>query len=276
MLRGNLDLAEFVPTPTPLLAIKDVTLTYSNGGRRIVAAQNISLSVNQADRIVLLGPSGCGKSTLLKAIGGFIRPDRGTIALGGEPIIAPGPDRMMVFQEFDQLLPWKTVLGNVMFPMVASRTFDRKAARERARDIIARIGLEAFVDSYPHTLSGGMKQRVAIARALAMEPKMLLMDEPFGALDALTRRRMQHELLTLWDDLRFTLIFVTHGIEEGMIFGSRLLVMTPHPGTIHTEINVSAYGDTSRAEPSFGRLAGEIEDLLLERPGMRNGLGYDI
>jgi NitT/TauT family transport system ATP-binding protein len=276
MLRGNLDLAEFVPARTPLLAIKDVTLTYSNGARRIVAAQDISLSVNQADRIVLLGPSGCGKSTLLKAIGGFIRPDHGTIALGGEPIIAPGPDRMMVFQEFDQLLPWKTVLGNVMFPMVASRKFDRKAARERARDIIARIGLEAFVDSYPHTLSGGMKQRVAIARALAMEPKMLLMDEPFGALDALTRRRMQHELLTLWEDLRFTLIFVTHGIEEGMIVGSRLFVMTPHPGTIHTEINVSAYGDTSRAEPSFGRLAGEIEDLLLERPGMRNGLGYDI
>ncbi|MDB5392644.1 MAG: sulfonate transporter ATP-binding protein [Rhodospirillales bacterium] len=268
--------AGVVSAPAPLLALRDVTLTYANGGQQIIAAQNISLTVQTGDRIVLLGPSGCGKSTLLKAVGGFIRPAAGSIRLADKPITAPGPDRMMVFQEFDQLLPWKTVLGNVMFPMVASRKFDRKTARERARDIIRRVGLEAFVDAYPHTLSGGMKQRVAIARALVMEPKMLLMDEPFGALDALTRRRMQHELLSLWDDLRFTLIFVTHGIEEGIIIGSRLFVMTPHPGTIHTEINVNAYGDGSRAEPSFGRLAGEIEDLLLERPGMRNGLGYDI
>jgi NitT/TauT family transport system ATP-binding protein len=268
--------ADIVPEVMPLLALLNVTLTYETAGQQVVAAQNISLTVETGDRIVLLGPSGCGKSTLLKAVGGFILPDEGTIALAGQRITAPGPDRMMVFQEFDQLLPWKTVLGNVMFPMVASRKFDRKTARERARDIIRRVGLETFVDAYPHTLSGGMKQRVAIARALAMEPKMLLMDEPFGALDALTRRRMQHELLSLWDELRFTLIFVTHGIEEGIVVGNRLFVMTPHPGTIHTEINVNAYGDGSRAEPSFGRLAAEIEDLLLERPGMRNGLGYDI
>ena len=265
-----------VPASEPLLTLSDVTLTYENDGQQVIAAQNISLTVAQADRIVLLGPSGCGKSTLLKAVGGFIMPQSGTIELAGEAVTRPGPDRMMVFQEFDQLLPWKTVLGNVVFPMVASRRFDRKTARERAGDIIRRVGLERFTDSYPHTLSGGMKQRVAIARALAMEPRMLLMDEPFGALDALTRRRMQHELLSLWDDLRFTLIFVTHGIEEGIVVGSRLFVMTPHPGTIHTEIDVSPYGDGSRAEPSFGRLAGKIEDLLLERPGMRNGLGYDI
>jgi NitT/TauT family transport system ATP-binding protein len=269
-------LAETVSASAPLLTIADVTLAYETGGQPVIAAQNISLTVDEADRIVLLGPSGCGKSTLLKAVGGFIMPQAGSIRLAGVPVTAPGPDRMMVFQEFDQLLPWKTVLGNVMFPMVASRKYDRRTARARARDMIARVGLERFSDAYPHTLSGGMKQRVAIARALAMEPKMLLMDEPFGALDALTRRRMQHELLTLWEDLRFTLIFVTHGIEEGMIVGSRLFVMTPHPGTIHTEINVRAFGDGSRAEPSFGRLAAQIEDLLLERPGMRNGLGYDI
>jgi NitT/TauT family transport system ATP-binding protein len=249
----------------PLLALRNVTLAYSDTGRRVVATQDISLDVSQSDRIVLLGPSGCGKSTLLKAIGGFIPPESGTIQLAGVPITKPGPDAMMVFQEFDQLLPWKTVLGNVMFPMVASRRFDRATARVRARETIQRVRLDAFANAYPHTLSGGMKQRVAIARALALEPKMLLMDEPFGALDALTRRRMQHELLALWDELRFTLVFVTHGIDEALIVGSRVFVMTSHPGTILAEFDVREFGDHSRADPAFARLSGQIEDMLLER-----------
>jgi len=254
-----------VSVAAPLLTLRNVTLAYADAGRRVVAAENISLDVAQSDRIVLLGPSGCGKSTLLKAIGGFITPDSGNIQLAGAPVTEPGPDRMMVFQEFDQLLPWKTVLGNVMFPMVASRRFDRATASERALETIGRVGLEKFADAYPHTLSGGMKQRVAIARALALEPKMLLMDEPFGALDALTRRRMQHELLTLWEELRFTLVFVTHGIDEAIIVGSRLFVMTSHPGSILAEFDVREFGDHSRVDPAFARLEGEIEDMLLER-----------
>jgi len=248
-----------------LLTLRDVTLVYSDAGRRVVAAQDISLDVAESERIVLLGPSGCGKSTLLKAIGGFIMPDSGTIRLAGAPVTGPGPDRMMVFQEFDQLLPWKTVLGNVMFPMVASRRFDRATARERAMETIGKVGLEKFASAYPHTLSGGMKQRVAIARALALEPKMLLMDEPFGALDALTRRRMQNELLALWEELRFTLVFVTHGIDEAIIVGSRVFVMSSHPGSILAEFDVREFGDHSRADPAFARLEGEIEDMLLER-----------
>jgi len=250
---------------TPLLALRDVTLAYADAGRRVVAAEDISLDVAEGDRIVLLGPSGCGKSTLLKAIGGFIAPESGTISLAGAPVTKPSPDGMMVFQEFDQLLPWKTVLGNVMFPMVASRRFDRATARERAMETIGKVGLEKFSGAYPHTLSGGMKQRVAIARALALEPKMLLMDEPFGALDALTRRRMQHELLTLWEELRFTLVFVTHGIDEAIIVGSRVFVMTSHPGSILAEFDVREFGDHSRVDPAFARLEGEIEDMLLER-----------
>ena len=251
--------------PPPLLAADQVTLQYKTKDHLVTATWKVSFEVFAGDRYVLLGPSGCGKSSLLKSIAGFLPPVSGSFQLAGRPIERPGADRMMVFQEFDQLLPWKTVLGNVMFPMVASRRFGREVARERALDTIRRVGLEKFAGAYPHTLSGGMKQRVAIARALALEPKMLLMDEPFGALDALTRRRMQHELLSLWEELRFTLVFVTHGIEEAIIVGSRVFVMTSHPGSILAEFDVREFGDHSRADPAFARLAGEIEDMLLER-----------
>src|SRR5205085_835089 len=150
----------------------------------------------------LLGPSGCGKSTLLKAVGGFIKPAEGTISLNGAPVLRPGPDRIAIFQEFDQLPQWKTVEQNVMFPLLASGRAGRAEARETARHWLHRVGLERFADAYPHTLSGGMKQRVAIARALAMQPAVLLMDEPFAALDALTRRKMQELLTDLWDEVR--------------------------------------------------------------------------
>jgi sulfonate transport system ATP-binding protein len=256
-MSGSLDSAP------PLLSLSRVTLDYADGARTVTAARDISFQVGEGERLVLLGPSGCGKSTLLKAIGSFIRPSAGRILLDGREIERPGPDRLMVFQEFDQLLPWKTVLGNVMFPMLATGAHDRKTARERALDIIHRVGLDGFADAHPHTLSGGMKQRVAIARALVLEPKMLLMDEPFGALDALTRRRMQHELLRLWEEKPFTLIFVTHGIEEAILVGSRVLVLSPRPGRIEAEFDVAAFGDGSRTNPAFARLTGELEALLM-------------
>jgi NitT/TauT family transport system ATP-binding protein len=195
----------------------------------------VSFQVHQGDRFVLLGPSGCGKSTLLKAVGGYIRPVEGQILLKGQLIEKPGPDRVMVFQEFDQLLPWKTVLGNVLFALEASGRLRGAQALERAHEAITKVKLERFSDAYPHTLSGGMKQRVAIARGMAMEPDILLMDEPFAALDALTRRQMQDELLQLWEASRFTVIFVTHSIPEAVRVGNRIMLLSPHPGQVRAE-----------------------------------------
>jgi NitT/TauT family transport system ATP-binding protein len=214
----------------PLLVADAVTLQYKTQNQLVIATWKVSFEVHRGDRYVLLGPSGCGKSSLLKSIAGFLPPVSGSFHLSGRPIEQTGSARMMVFQEFDQLLPWKTVLGNVMFPLLVNRRLSRAGAREQARKVIAKVNLGAFEDTYPHMLSGGMKQRVAIARALAMEPAVLLMDEPFAALDALTRRKMQEELVALWDDVGFTVIFVTHSIDEALLIGNRILVMSPHPG----------------------------------------------
>jgi NitT/TauT family transport system ATP-binding protein len=166
-----------------------------------------------------------------------MRPVECAIRLKGQEVSKPGPDRMMVFQEFDQLLPWKTVKQNVMFALTASGKLAGKPAEDKALEYIAKVNLAKFADSYPHTLSGGMKQRVAIARGMAMEPDVLLMDEPFAALDALTRRKMQDELLQLWDDTHFTVLFVTHSIAEAIKVGNRILLLSPHPGQVKAEIN---------------------------------------
>jgi NitT/TauT family transport system ATP-binding protein len=221
----------------PLLDVRGVTLQYKTKDHLVTATYRVDFRVYGADRFVLLGPSGCGKSTLLKAVGGYLQPVEGEIRLKGEVVRRPGPDRMMVFQEFDQLLPWRTVIGNVMFPLVASGRLSGRAALEKAREAIAKVRLDKFADRYPHTLSGGMKQRVAIARGLAMEPDVLLMDEPFAALDALTRRKMQDELLALWEGTRFTVLFVTHSIPEAIRIGSRILLLSPHPGQVKAELN---------------------------------------
>jgi sulfonate transport system ATP-binding protein len=223
--------------PLPLLDVRGVTLQYKTKYRLITATYRVDFQVFRSDRFVLLGPSGCGKSTLLKAVGGYLAPVEGEIRLKGRTIGRPGPDRMMVFQEFDQLLPWRTVKENVIFPLVESGRLSGQAALDKALDCIAKVNLDKFADSYPHTLSGGMKQRVAIARGLAMEPDILLMDEPFAALDALTRRKMQDELLTLWEGTRFTVLFVTHSIPEAIKIGSRILLLSPHPGQVKAELN---------------------------------------
>jgi len=168
----------------------------------------------------------------------------------------------MVFQEFDQLLPWKTVKQNVMFPMLMSGKWGRREADERADSYIDKVNLTKFRDAFPHMLSGGMKQRVAIARAMAMEPAILLMDEPFAALDALTRRKMQEELLRLWDDIRFTVLFVTHSIEEAIIIGSRILVLSPHPGRVKAELNSHEFGHDHQEGAKFMELNKRIHDML--------------
>jgi NitT/TauT family transport system ATP-binding protein len=247
--------------PAPLLRAQDVGIDYATAAGSVRATHGVSFDVYEGDRFVLLGPSGCGKSTLLKAAAGFVRPSVGALLLRGRRIVGPGPDRIVVFQEFDQLPPWKTVRQNVMFPLLAGGV-KRKEAEERAAHWIDKVGLARFADAYPHTLSGGMKARVSIARALAMQPDILLMDEPFAALDALTRRRMQEELQTLWEEARFTMLFVTHSIEEALVVGNRILLLSPHPGRVRAEINSHQFGLASSGSTDFQAAAQRIHRLL--------------
>src|SRR5215472_11639354 len=222
--RGNA--VAYLPQET-LLEVRGVTLQYAAAQQLVTATYRVDFSIQSSDRFVLLGPSGCGKSTLLKAVGGYLEPTEGEISLRGKRVTHPGPDRMMVFQEFDQLLPWMSVLENVMFPLVETGKLGRAAARDKAMQYIEKVHLARVIDSYPHMLSRGM----------AMEPDILLMDEPFAALDALTRRQMQEELLQLWADTRFTLMFVTHSISEAIKIGNRILLLSPHPGEVVAELN---------------------------------------
>ena len=199
-------------------------------GRPVKALENISLAVEEREFIALLGPSGCGKSTLLYLMGGFLPIEAGTIKVDGKPVAAPGPDRGIVFQHF-ALFPWKTVLANVLYGL-ERQNLPRAERESRARHFIDMVGLTGFEDSYPSQLSGGMKQRAAIARTLAIDPDILLMDEPFGALDAQTRHLMQSELLAIWQRTPKTVIFVTHDVQEAVYLAGRVAVMSARPGKI--------------------------------------------
>lgn len=258
------DVLQEASLPEALFRAERVSLQYQTGDAIVQATRDVSFSIYKGDRFILLGPSGCGKSSLLKAAAGFIKPQSGAFTLNGKAISGPGPDRVVVFQEFDQLAPWKTVLQNVIFALRASRTLDKVQARERAEHYLHRVGLSNFLHAYPHTLSGGMKQRVAIARALAMEPAVLLMDEPFAALDALTRRKMQEELLQLWEETRVTLMFVTHSIEESLVVGNRILLLSPHPGRVRAELNSHQFSMDSAGSEQFQAATSRIHRLLFE------------
>lgn len=238
----------------PLLSVEGVTLRYATRKNIVTATWRVSFSVSQSNRFVILGPSGCGKSTLLKAVGGYVRPVEGSILLHGSKVTAPGPDRVFVFQEFDQLLPWKTVKQNITFALAAGARLRGGEAEERAMFFIEKVRLGEFANSYPHTLSGGMKQRVAIARALAMEPKILLMDEPFAALDALTRAQMQDELLQLWEGAKFTVLFVTHSIPEALRIGDRILLLSAHPGRVKAEVSARDCDEAGIENILFGHV----------------------
>lgn len=204
-------------------------------GREVLALDQVSIEVANREFVALLGPSGCGKSTLLYLIGGFLPVETGAIVVDGKPVVAPGPDRGIVFQNF-ALFPWKTVRGNILYGL--ERLGMPKQEREkRAMDFIELVGLHGFEDSYPAQLSGGMKQRTAIARTLAFDPKILLMDEPFGALDAQTRGLMQRELLAIWQRTPKTVIFVTHDVQEAVYLADRVAVMSARPGRIKTVVD---------------------------------------
>jgi NitT/TauT family transport system ATP-binding protein len=222
-------------------------------GRPVLALEDVSLDVRPREFLALLGPSGCGKSTLLYLIGGFLPIETGRILLDGAPIKGPGPDRGIVFQHF-ALFPWKTVLANVLYGLEKMGLAREERAR-RAKSFIDLVGLSGFEDSYPSQLSGGMKQRAAIARTLAIDPKILLMDEPFGALDAQTRHLMQTELLAIWRRSPKTVIFVTHDVQEAVYLADRVAVMTARPGRIKTVVDIGL----DKRDPAIAKSKAFIE-----------------
>jgi NitT/TauT family transport system ATP-binding protein len=220
------------------IEVRDVSLTYRTPSGDVTGVQGATFAMEQSEFLCLVGPSGCGKSTLLNIIAGFLTPTGGAISIGGKAVSGHGMDRGVVFQDFAQLFPWRTALGNVTFGLEMKGV--AKAERERtALEQLRLVKLEKFANSYPHHLSGGMQQRVAIARALAYNPSVLLMDEPFAALDALTRDEMQRLLADVWRETRKTVIYVTHNVAEAVYLADRVIVMTPHPGTVKTEVPIT-------------------------------------
>ena len=210
--------------------------TVKESTTELKALADVSLSVRENEFLSIIGPSGCGKTTLLKMIDGLIPYDSGQILINGNQVTAPGPDRAVVFQSF-ALLPWRTVLANVEFSLELRQLPKEERART-ARDYLKRVGLEEFENHYPHELSGGMQQRAGLARALAVNPSILLMDEPFGAVDAQTRQLLQEELLELWQRERKTVIFITHSMDEAVYLSDRVVVMTPRPGKVAEILDV--------------------------------------
>jgi NitT/TauT family transport system ATP-binding protein len=233
---------------------------------RFTALEDVTLDVRTGEFLTLVGPSGCGKSTLVDLVGGLTAPDGGRILVDGHPIGGPGRDRGIVFQQY-ALFPWRTAAQNIEFALEVAG-IGRKERRDRARYHLELVGLPAFADRYPHELSGGMKQRIAIARSLACDPQVLLMDEPFAALDAQTRESLQTELLRIWRNTGKTIVFITHGIDEAIVLGQRVAVMTARPGRIKHVFDIpdelhSETGDV-RSLPAFGRSRHEIWSLLRE------------
>jgi NitT/TauT family transport system ATP-binding protein len=252
------------PPPPPAIRVEGVHKSFRSRGAgvEVQALRDISFSVAEGSFVTLLGPSGCGKSTMLRLVDGLIAPDSGEVSVFGAPP-RPGPDAGFVFQSF-RLIPWKTVASNIAFAL-GDLPLDRAERDARVAESLELVGLGRFAGAYPSELSGGMKQRVALARALAPRPRLLLMDEPFAALDALTRRTCQDELLQLWEDTKFTVLFVTHSIAEAIKIGNRILLLSPHPGRVKAEVN-----DVDRVSPtdgSAGQLEKHIHELLFAEEG---------
>lgn len=238
----------------PLLSAREVSIAFETASARVLGVDRVSFDVWPGDTLLLLGESGCGKSTLLNAIGGYLPITSGALELGGQSIVKPGPDRMVVWQTAEQNFPWMTALDNVAYGLALGGA-PKAAARERAAGMLDKVGLAERKGSFPHQLSGGQKMRVAIARALAMEPAILLMDEPFAALDALTRATLQDEVMRLRELLGTTIVFVTHDISEAAKIATDCLVLSPHPGRVKAHLDARTYADRRALED-------ELEALL--------------
>lgn len=265
--------AEAQPIPaagqtTPMIEIDRVSQIFQTSARQDhMALSDISLTIEDGAFVSILGPSGCGKSTLLYIVGGFVNPTQGSARMKGRTIAGPGPDRGPVFQEF-ALFPWKTVLGNVMYGP-RQQGVKHAEAEAQSRALLDMVGLKGYEHFYPKELSGGMKQRVALARTLAYHPEVLLMDEPFGALDAHTRTRLQNDLLKIWERDRKTVLFVTHSVEEAVFLSDKVVMMTRSPGRIREIIEVDLPRPRQRAEllldPRYQKYIVDIEGMFDDR-----------
>jgi NitT/TauT family transport system ATP-binding protein len=246
----------------PIVRIEKVNKVFRSDGREVVALRDITLDVYRGEFVCILGPSGCGKSTLLNAIAGFSLPTSGKLIANDREVVAPGPDRAMVFQEY-ALFPWMTVAENIAFGLEI-KSFSKTVIRSKVDALLEQLQLTDFRDRFPKDLSGGMRQRVAIARALALDSPMLLMDEPFGALDALTRSSLQDELLRIWMEFRKTIVFVTHSIQESIYLADRVVVMTYRPGTVKKIVPVNIPHPRNISSPWFISLQQELTQMVME------------
>jgi len=252
------------------LAVTGLTKRYyvERDGRQVLALSDVSLTVGDGEFIAVVGPSGCGKTTLLNIVAGLLRFDAGEVTIEGRVIDGPGLDRAVVFQH-PSLLPWRTIAGNVRYGMELQKRFDAGVMRERTDHFIRMVGLGGFEKHYPSELSGGMQQRVNLARALASDPKVLLMDEPFAALDAQTREYMQAELLKIWAGARKTVVFITHQINEAVYLADRVIVMSPRPGRIKGQFSIPFERPRTLAlkrDPRFLEIEDAIWKLVEETP----------
>jgi NitT/TauT family transport system ATP-binding protein len=251
----------------PILALKSVAKEFILQDQRILALSGADLTVRKGEFLCLIGASGCGKSTLLRIVAGFEQPTSGEVLMWGKPVTGPGPDRGMVFQDYG-LFPWLTVRQNIGFGP-AARGLSKPAVKETVDRFVDIVGLGKFADAFPHQLSGGMKQRVAIARVLANDAEILLMDEPFGALDAMTRERLQEELLDLWRKTSLTVLFVTHSIEEAVYLSDRVVVMAPGPGRIESEERITAARPRDVTSPDFNEARRLLSSKLHSHHGRK-------
>ncbi|WP_202709906.1 ABC transporter ATP-binding protein [Sporosalibacterium faouarense] len=250
---------------TSLLKINNISKSFIKDSKKVDVLNKVSFHVKKGEFLSIVGPSGCGKSTLLGLIGGFEEYDEGNIFFKEEEILGPSPNRIMVFQEFNQLFPWQTVLKNVLFPLNINKTEIQLDNRiELAKHYLQMVKLEGYENYYPHELSGGMKQRTAIARALAMKPEILLMDEPFGSLDIETRTQLQSILIELWKEIKATIIFVTHDIEEAVVLSDRIIVMGKSPTSIRDTIVNNLDRPRDRLSTGFIEKVKEIYDKVKE------------
>ncbi|GCF07033.1 ABC transporter ATP-binding protein [Dictyobacter arantiisoli] len=252
------------PDKEPIVQLSHVSLAYQHGhAQSATILEDVTLSIQRGEKFMIIGPSGCGKTTLIKAIGGFLKARQGEVTVNGVPVKKPGPDRAFVFQDFEQLFAWRTVLDNIVYALQVTKHLPRRQAIDKASFYLELVDVAAAADKYPHMLSGGMKQRAALARALALEPDILLMDEPFGALDAITRNQLQLELNTIWRRTGVTIVLVTHSIQEAVFLGHHVLVLSSSPARVLEIV------DTSQAEdldsPAFTAHSLHLQSLLVRQ-----------